>query len=195
MPGRANTSKHSGRSAVGSANPSRRQGRRSLSAYGSRARGTVEAFEGSLRWPAARYTRGGIRSWPLTTEHGAWSAGSALALVYPLLWASQGRSRIGGATPARSKPEASSAAKTKPSVRRLDTISAEEARDYLSYASGDELRAGYVLAVDRNRLDGSLAAPDEADVHHALYLLCRALGRLAPSFDEMRVELRRLTAA
>jgi hypothetical protein len=52
-----------------------------------------------------------------------------------------------------------------------------------------------VLAVDRNRLDGSLAAPDEADVHHALYLLCRALGRLAPSFDEMRVELRRLTAA
>jgi hypothetical protein len=86
-------------------------------------------------------------------------------------------------------------AKKKPSVCSLDTVSSDEARAYLSYADGDKLRAATLLAVDRNRLDGSLAAPDDAEVHHALFLLCRAFGRLPPSFDEMRVELRRLAAA
>jgi hypothetical protein len=85
--------------------------------------------------------------------------------------------------------------KKKPSVRSLDTVSSDEARAYLAYAGGDELRAAYVLAVDRNRLDGSLASPDDTEVHHALFLICRAFGRIPPSFDDMRVELRRLAAA
>ena len=37
--------------------------------------------------------------------------------------------------------------------------------------------------------------PDDAEVHHAYFLLCRARGMLPPSFDEMRVELRRRVAA
>ncbi len=74
-------------------------------------------------------------------------------------------------------------------------MSAEEAMAYLEHTKGDELNAAYALACDRNRLDGSIAPPDEAEVHHALFLLCRARGKLAPSFDEMRVELRRRVAA
>jgi hypothetical protein len=88
--------------------------------------------------------------------------------------------------------------KRKPSIRSLETVSAEEAMAYLEHSArsgGDELSAAYTLACDRNRLDGSIAPPDEAEVHHALFLLCRARGKLAPSFDEMRVELRRRAAA
>ena len=83
----------------------------------------------------------------------------------------------------------------KPSIKSLETVSAEEACAYLDHARGDELDAAYALACDRNRLDGSIAAPDDAEIHHALFLLCRARGRHAPSFDEMRVELRRRAAA
>jgi hypothetical protein len=83
----------------------------------------------------------------------------------------------------------------KPSIKSLETVSLEEAVAYLEQSSGDELDAAYTLAWDRNRLDGSLAAPDEAEVHHALFLLCRARGKHPPSFDEMRVELRRRVAA
>lgn len=85
--------------------------------------------------------------------------------------------------------------KRKPSIKSLETVSLEEAQAYLEYASGDELDAAYALAWDRNRLDGSIAPPDEAEVHHALFLLCRAKGKVAPSFDQMRVELRRRVAA
>jgi hypothetical protein len=85
--------------------------------------------------------------------------------------------------------------KRKPSIKSLETVSIEEAQAYLEYASGDELDAAYALAWDRNRLDGSIAPPDEAEVHHALFLLCRARGKVAPSFDEMRIELRRRVAA
>jgi hypothetical protein len=85
--------------------------------------------------------------------------------------------------------------KRKPSIRSLETVSAEEAEAYLEHTKGDELNAAYALACDRNRLDGSIAPPDEAEVHHALFLLCRARGKHAPSFDEMRVELRRRAAA
>jgi hypothetical protein len=85
--------------------------------------------------------------------------------------------------------------KRKPSIRSLETVSLEEAAAYLEHAGGDELNAAYALACDRNRLDGSIAPPDEAEVHHALFLLCRARGKVAPSFDEMRVELRRRVAA
>lgn len=194
MPGRAKTFKHSGRLAVGSVAPGRRQGRRSLSAYGGRARGAVAAFGGFVGLPDARHRGGSFRQSPLTIEHD-WSAGSALALMYPLLCVSQRRSRVGAATTARTSREASSMTKKKPSVRSLDTVSSDEARAYLAYAGGDELRAAYVLAVDRNRLDGSLASPDDTEVHHALFLICRAFGRIPPSFDDMRVELRRLAAA
>jgi hypothetical protein len=83
----------------------------------------------------------------------------------------------------------------KPSVASLETVTLDEAQAYIAYALGDELEGAYALAWDRNKLDGSIAAPDDAEVHHALFLLCRALGKIAPSFDQMRVELRRRAAA
>jgi hypothetical protein len=83
----------------------------------------------------------------------------------------------------------------KPSIQSLETVSLEEATAYLEHAGGDELNAAYELAWDRNRLDGSHAAPDDPEVHHALFLLCRARGQHPPSFDDMRVELRRRVAA
>ena len=84
--------------------------------------------------------------------------------------------------------------KRKPSIRSLENVTLEEAVAYLDYAGGDELDAANALAWDRNRLDGSHAPPDNAEVHHALFLLCRARGQRPPSFDEMRVELRRRAA-
>jgi hypothetical protein len=90
----------------------------------------------------------------------------------------------------------------KPSVKSLDMVTLEEANAYIEYARGDALDAAFALASDRNRLDDQLrgatgphSAPDDAEVHHALFLLCRARGLTAPSFDEMRVELRRRVAA
>lgn len=85
--------------------------------------------------------------------------------------------------------------KRKPSIQSLENVSLDEATAYLEYAVGDELDAAYALALDRARLDGAHAAPDDADVHHALFLLCRAQGKNPPSFDGMRVELRRRIAA
>ena len=85
--------------------------------------------------------------------------------------------------------------KRTPSIKSLETLCLDEAISYLEHAGGDELDAAYALAWDRNRLDGSHAAPDEAEVHHALFMLCRARGMNPPSFDEMRVELRRRVAA
>ncbi len=85
--------------------------------------------------------------------------------------------------------------KRKPSIRSLETLSLDEAVAYLDQANGDELGAASALAWDRNRLDGSLAQPDDAEVHHALFLLCRSRGERTPSFDETRVELRRRRAA
>ncbi|HZU82364.1 MAG TPA: hypothetical protein VE987_05590 [Polyangiaceae bacterium] len=85
--------------------------------------------------------------------------------------------------------------KRKPSIKSLETLSVDEAAAYLEHARGDELDAACALAWDRNRLDGSHAAPDDAEVHHALFLLCRACGKHPPSFDQMRFELRRRVAA
>jgi hypothetical protein len=85
--------------------------------------------------------------------------------------------------------------KRKPSIKSLETVTLDEANAYLDYARGDELTAAYELALDRARLDGSKTAPDDAEVHHALFLLCRARGKNPPSFDGMRVELRRRIAA
>ena len=80
-------------------------------------------------------------------------------------------------------------------IGSLDTVSLEEALAYLDTAEGDELSAAYALAKDRNLLDGDGDDPDEAEVHHALFLLRRARGLNAPSFDLMRVQLRKLVAA
>jgi len=80
-------------------------------------------------------------------------------------------------------------------IASLETVSLEEALTYLDSAEGDELSAAYSLAKDRNLLDGSKKEPDDAEVHHALFLLRRARGLNAPSFDLMRVQLRRLVAA
>jgi hypothetical protein len=82
-----------------------------------------------------------------------------------------------------------------PSVASLESLSLEEALAYLDSAEGDELSAAFALAKDRNLLDGDSGEPDEAEVHHALFLLRRARGLNAPSFDLMRVQLRRLVAA
>ena len=85
--------------------------------------------------------------------------------------------------------------KRKPSIESLKTVSLEQALAYLEHANGDELNAAYALALDRNRLGGSAFPPDDAEVHHACFLLSRARGLTPPSFDEMRVELRRRAAA
>ena len=82
-----------------------------------------------------------------------------------------------------------------PIISTLEALTLDEALAYLDSAEGDELSAAYALAKDRNLLDGDTAEPDEAEVHHALFLLRRARGLNAPSFDLMRVQLRRLIAA
>ena len=71
--------------------------------------------------------------------------------------------------------------KRKPSIESLTTVSLDEALAYLEYANGDELSAAHALAWDRNRLDGSAHAPDDAEVHHAYFLLSRARGLLPPT--------------
>jgi hypothetical protein len=99
------------------------------------------------------------------------------------------------ASPQPGVGEGTNSVTRKPTIQSLETVSLEEAMAYLEHAGGDELAAACALAWDRNRLDGSHAAPDDAEVHHALFLLCRAGGKHPPSFDEMRVELRRRVAA
>lgn len=80
-------------------------------------------------------------------------------------------------------------------IDSLENVSLEEALAYLDTAEGDELAAATALAQDRNLLAGSETGPDEAEVHHALFLLRRARGLTAPSFDLMRVQLRQRDAA
>ncbi len=83
-----------------------------------------------------------------------------------------------------------------PFIASLDSLSLDEAAAYLKAAEDDELEAAYALARDRNLLDGgNNEDPDEAEVHHALFLLRRAQGLNAPSFDSMRIQLRSRVAA
>lgn len=82
-----------------------------------------------------------------------------------------------------------------PILTSLDNVSLEEALTYLDAAEGDELLAATSLARDRNLLDGGSGEPDDAEVHHALFLLRRARGLNAPSFDLMRVQLKARVAA
>jgi hypothetical protein len=175
----------------------RREGRRSHAAYGSHARGSRlldKATRIARRAPWDRKAKGGTR------DAGDWTAGTALAAVFPLVRRSSSRIAVqrepaGAELPQTSGGEGTGCMKRKPTIKSLETVSLEEAAAYLEHAGGDELDAAYALACDRNRLDGSIAPPDDAEVHHALFLLCRAHGKLPPSFDEMRVELRRRVAA
>jgi hypothetical protein len=180
---------------------SRREGRRSLSAYTAQARGARDLL---WSWRSKRVGRSASaeRRQVPAGDADDFSAGLALALVYPLV--RRGRPLRGPSLDPQTSPVGDAVAspadegasmKRKPSIRSLDNVSADEAIAYLDHASGDELNAAYALAVDRARLDGSHGAPDDAEVHHALFLLCRARGKHPPSFDEMRVELRRRIAA
>lgn len=85
--------------------------------------------------------------------------------------------------------------KRKPMIASLETVTLEEALSYLDAERGDEIAAAYALAIDRNRLEGAREAPDDTEIHHALFLLCSVRGLRVPSFDEVRVELRRRLAA
>ncbi len=84
---------------------------------------------------------------------------------------------------------------TTPAITSLEHVSLEEALAYLDASEGDELGAAFALATHRNELAGSSEAPDDAEVHHALFLIRKARGLDAPSFDLMRVQLKRRVAA
>ena len=84
---------------------------------------------------------------------------------------------------------------SEPIIKSLEVLSLAEALQYLETAEGDELTAAIQLAKDRNLLDEADTEPDEAEVHHALFMLRRARGLDAPSFDLMRVQLRRVLNA
>ena len=190
----------------------RRQGRRSLAAYGSQGRGQAiksRLKDSGIGVRSARGMRGSPVSVGATEAGTESSAAAALALLYPLTRrlrrlfgagvrganrAQSSKDGFGNTTP-QSGGNEGAGMKRKPSIRSLDTVSLDEAMAYLDHANGDELAAAHSLAWDRNRLDGSNAAPDDTEVHHALFLLCRTRGKRAPSFDEMRVELRRRQAA
>jgi hypothetical protein len=174
----------------------RREGRRSLSAYGAHARGARFAVASAL----GAGTPSSAAVWRASGIKQEFSAGTALALVYPLiasarLWAEGKFAKGSKSVAGEPRGEGTTGMTRKPTIRSLETVSLAEATAYLNHAGGDELDAASALAWDRNRLDGSNAAPDEAEVHHALFLLRRARGERPPSFDEMRVELRRRVAA
>ena len=80
-------------------------------------------------------------------------------------------------------------------LHNLSTVTLDEARGYLDAANDDELEAAVLLAADRNLLAGSDDEPDEQEIHHALFLLRKARGLEAPSFDTLRVALRKRAAA
>jgi len=134
-------------------------------------------------------------AYPTQTDASVSSAGVALALVYPLV--ARARKRLGATQGVESMPagEGANGMRRTPSIHSLETVTAEEAAAYLEQSGGDELSAACAVAWDRNRLDGSIVPPDEPEIHHALFLLCLARGKKPPSFDTMRVELRRRVAA
>jgi hypothetical protein len=171
----------------------RREGRRSLAAYEGHARGLQVLLEEgkALRLPGTRGSARRVETRMHARARGgeAFSAAIALAIVFPLVRRLR-RHRFSNDT-----RNEGAGMKRKPSIKSLDTVSVEEATAYLEHCAGDELNAAYAIALERARLDGSRALPDDAEVHQALFLLCRALGKHATSFDEMRVELRRRLAA
>ncbi len=78
----------------------------------------------------------------------------------------------------------------RPIVSSLGGLTLAEATAYMRLAKGEELQAALALALDRNLLEGLDKLPDALEVHHALFLLRRAQGQGAPSYDDVRVELR-----
>jgi hypothetical protein len=74
------------------------------------------------------------------------------------------------------------------------TPSLSQALRYITSAKGDEIAAAMALALDRNQAEGQERDPDEQEVHHALFLLRRARGLSAPSYDLLRWQLRRRVA-
>lgn len=81
-------------------------------------------------------------------------------------------------------------------VRSLQGVSLDEALAYLDDASGDEVMAAYALAIDRSAMAGDGDRdPDAMDVHHALFLLRKARGLDAPSYDLLKLHLRQHLAA
>lgn len=80
-------------------------------------------------------------------------------------------------------------------LEKLERVTEEEAKAYLALAKGDEIEAAVLLAIDRNLLAGDDEEPDEQEIHHALFMLRRAFGRDAPSFDSLRIALKNRTAA
>ncbi len=98
-------------------------------------------------------------------------------------------------TRSRSSKQHGECMRKKPSIVSLGALTLAEASAYIEYAKRDELAAAMLLAVDRNTFDGCTDEPDDAEVHHALFLLCHARGLATPSFDEIRIKLRSLHAA
>ena len=80
-------------------------------------------------------------------------------------------------------------------IASLENLTLGDSLAYLDAAEGDEIEAAFALAKDRNLLSGTNEDPDDAEVHHALFLLRRARGMNAPSFDLMRAQLRERVAA
>src|SRR5258707_14161905 len=124
----------------------RREGRRSHSAYGSQARG-VRVLFGDDRVVRSGQPRGRKRGGTEETNVGAWSAGMALALVLPLVARARrvlsAYAGVGSGLPQRSGSEGTGCMKRKPSVRSLDTVSLDEAMAYLDHEGGDELSAAH----------------------------------------------------
>ena len=75
-------------------------------------------------------------------------------------------------------------------IRDVDSLSETEALQYLAACDGDEVSAATRLAADRCKLARVASPPDEADVHHAMFLLRKARGLPSQSFDNLRIELR-----
>jgi len=84
---------------------------------------------------------------------------------------------------------------TRMNIQNLTNVSLEEAQAYLALAEDDEVEAAILLAMDRNLLAGYEEEPDEQEIHHALFLLRKARGLEAPSFDALRIALKKRTAA
>ena len=61
-------------------------------------------------------------------------------------------------------------------IQKLESVTLEEARAYLALAKDDE-------------------EPDEQEIHHALFMLRKAFGLEAPSFDALRIALKNRHAA
>ncbi len=127
----------------------RREGRRSLSAYGSHARGlrAVAGDHGVLGLAKRRSRPAHAGEAP-----GGWSAGAALALVYSLFRRMRSFERKHSGTevglPLTSGGEGAGRMTRKPTVKSLQNVSLEEATAYLDYFAGDELDAAYALAWD-----------------------------------------------